>query len=629
MNLKLSKDSKKDPTHTKWLEEEYAGKLTNLFEKVKPKLTALIGEPVTHETKPNPKMDLGKILPKVDEIFQEEVIKPAKNIIQVEIPKAYKAGNTFGSIQLGAPLEVRQAEWKKIGDLVLKSESGFQGIAEETATKAKSIIADGMINERKFSEIARDIVRNCDDVGIVKATRDARADIMQAVNQGIRQRYEEAELTEDEMEWLTVEDGNECFPKYTMIMTDSGNKPIQDIKIGDKILTRYGFHRVKSTFKREYSGRMITIQTTTGKFSCTPNHPIYVIGKGWLRADDIDINDLLQTFDEHPTEILSIINIPFSDSYNKPPMTYHESILSSVFRGIIMPIHSINFKGCFRFRNEKIDRIPANLSLLNEINPQIRQHYPNISLKSALSLIFSIARKTTELPINLTRTASILFATSLTGRHYWGSPTFLRTMFSPTPAILSETLSTSGTSSITGIGKSAFLTTNCKTGCNTSMYSEGLPTNRTDLFNQRRFRFNITLLRTKTPILENLRGRMHNHLPANGARNGDPSIHCCVITHPRTIFRSTRTRLERFLTVIAYYFKHNHILLGTQNVYNLCIENYPEYYANDHLVHNCDECSENDGKTIAEIGYYPPEHNGVPYGCRCTIVPRITIPGAD
>jgi SPP1 gp7 family putative phage head morphogenesis protein len=42
----------------------------------------------------------------------------------------------------------------------------------------------------------------------------------------------------------------------------------------------------------------------------------------------------------------------------------------------------------------------------------------------------------------------------------------------------------------------------------------------------------------------------------------------------------------------------------------------------------CDACRENNGKTIAEIGYYPPGHGSpdVPYGCRCTIIPKIKVP---
>lgn len=228
MTFTLSKDARKDPTHTKWLEEEYAKKLSQLFEKVKPKLTALIGEKVTHETKPTTGIDLSKVLPKVDEIFDKEVIQPAKNIIKVEIPKAYKAGNTFGSIQLGAPLEIRQAEWKKIGDLILKSEAGFQGISDETATKAKAIIADGLIKERKFSDIARDIVRNCDDVGIVKATRDARADVMQAVNQGLHERFKVDGYTEEDEFWLACADDvvcDECAGNDGLSIAEIGHYP--------------------------------------------------------------------------------------------------------------------------------------------------------------------------------------------------------------------------------------------------------------------------------------------------------------------------------------------------------------------------------------------------------------------
>ena len=202
---------RKDPTGTKELENNFAEKLKKLFDDVKLKLTALIVEKVSEEATITPKThNLESTLTKVDEIIQEEVIKPAKGIIKTEIPKAYKAGNTFGSIQLGAPLEIRKLEWKKIADLVLKSEVGIQGISEEVGTKVKSIIAEGIVNERKFGDIARDIVRTCDNVGIGKATRDARAGIMEAVNKGIHERYAKDGYTEEDEYWLTVDDDGTC-----------------------------------------------------------------------------------------------------------------------------------------------------------------------------------------------------------------------------------------------------------------------------------------------------------------------------------------------------------------------------------------------------------------------------------
>lgn len=80
------------------------------------------------------------------------------------------------------------------------------------------------------------------------------------------------EPTEVDCEW--------CFFPDTEVYTANGLKPIQDIKIGEKVLTKSGkFNRVLKLFSRSYEGEYITITpyTSGGSIKCTPNHKFYVI----------------------------------------------------------------------------------------------------------------------------------------------------------------------------------------------------------------------------------------------------------------------------------------------------------------------------------------------------------------
>jgi hypothetical protein len=61
---------------------------------------------------------------------------------------------------------------------------------------------------------------------------------------------------------------DDCFVKDTMVLTDSGNVPIQNIKVGDMVMTRSGYKKVEMV--RSRYKKVINNIGLTG----TPNHPI-------------------------------------------------------------------------------------------------------------------------------------------------------------------------------------------------------------------------------------------------------------------------------------------------------------------------------------------------------------------
>lgn len=92
---------------------------------------------------------------------------------------------------------------------------------------------------------------------------------------------------------------DECFPAETKILTPSGYKNIEDIKIGDEIFTynhesnKYEIEKVTYLFNKTVkSDTLLKITHSTGSFECTPNHPIYT-NRGYIRADEIREGDIL------------------------------------------------------------------------------------------------------------------------------------------------------------------------------------------------------------------------------------------------------------------------------------------------------------------------------------------------
>lgn len=84
----------------------------------------------------------------------------------------------------------------------------------------------------------------------------------------------------------------DCFPAGTaVLMADGSEKPIEDVSVGDVVVSHTGTPRVvQETIRKPYSGELVSLGIKNGgkEVSCTPDHRIYVGGEGdgfWCRAD--------------------------------------------------------------------------------------------------------------------------------------------------------------------------------------------------------------------------------------------------------------------------------------------------------------------------------------------------------
>lgn len=88
-----------------------------------------------------------------------------------------------------------------------------------------------------------------------------------------------------------------CLPPNTLISTSNGLKKVQDITEQDLVYSyneKTGDTELKpviETYCREYTGELIEIVTDNGTIMCTPNHQIYTKNRGFIRADEIRIED--------------------------------------------------------------------------------------------------------------------------------------------------------------------------------------------------------------------------------------------------------------------------------------------------------------------------------------------------
>ncbi|NJN12672.1 MAG: hypothetical protein HC815_33845 [Richelia sp. RM1_1_1] len=98
--------------------------------------------------------------------------------------------------------------------------------------------------------------------------------------------------------------GRQCFVAGTEILTTEGEKNIEDIKVGDWVITddpttpgEIEKRQVTDTFIRE-ADVIFDLYVDGEVISTTGEHPFWNPEKGWVEAKDLEVGSLLQTDEE-------------------------------------------------------------------------------------------------------------------------------------------------------------------------------------------------------------------------------------------------------------------------------------------------------------------------------------------
>jgi hypothetical protein len=117
------------------------------------------------------------------------------------------------------------------------------------------------------------------------------------------------DLTRDALDKLRIICN--CFPAGTPVSTDSGQKPIEQISIGDQVWARdldSGRSRLRTVvglFSKP-ADELLTITAGAATLEVTPQHPFWVVGRGWLNAGDLAVGDRLQSLNGAQPPVVSI-----------------------------------------------------------------------------------------------------------------------------------------------------------------------------------------------------------------------------------------------------------------------------------------------------------------------------------
>ena len=94
----------------------------------------------------------------------------------------------------------------------------------------------------------------------------------------------------------------QCFVAGTQVLTESGFKNIEDIQIGEKVyaINIDNNSRELKEVTNLYIGKSYeTYELTIGEetVTATPKHQFYIIDKGWIRAYDLEVGDMISAKD--------------------------------------------------------------------------------------------------------------------------------------------------------------------------------------------------------------------------------------------------------------------------------------------------------------------------------------------
>ena len=93
-----------------------------------------------------------------------------------------------------------------------------------------------------------------------------------------------------------------CFVAGTLVETNDGKKAIEKLKVGDEVLAsdpecgETGYEQVMQVIERT-APVLLDIKIGKHIISCTPEHPFWVVNKGWLQASDLEVGSRLLTED--------------------------------------------------------------------------------------------------------------------------------------------------------------------------------------------------------------------------------------------------------------------------------------------------------------------------------------------
>ncbi len=181
--------------------------------------------------------------------------------------------------------------------------SPWSGNAASILAKIKT--ATGSFKTVTASKLRPAFKKFFDGIAQLRKTPDETAKVAQAA-------VPRAGVTGDLARGLLPVLNKTCFVAGTPILTPDGEKEIDELQVGDQVLSRsetdaHGNVRSRSVEKIfELSAPILELRLGGQTIETTAEHPFFVVEKGWVRASELEQGDLLVGHNDTLTAVETI-----------------------------------------------------------------------------------------------------------------------------------------------------------------------------------------------------------------------------------------------------------------------------------------------------------------------------------
>lgn len=205
--MKVTATMRRTPSSVRRVMRELEKALVALFEDARPELVALaegraLAEP--EELDPGAGDRIGRVI-------EARILDPAVARLEDADLRAYHAGiarsqQLLKRAGIDAKLGLMPTDRRVIAALDQRSVAALKGITDELSKQVMSILTDGAIRGVGPEDLAREISKAVDGIGIARARTMARTEVMYAVGQAEEQRYRQHGIAR--VQWLATPDAS-------------------------------------------------------------------------------------------------------------------------------------------------------------------------------------------------------------------------------------------------------------------------------------------------------------------------------------------------------------------------------------------------------------------------------------
>lgn len=108
---------------------------------------------------------------------------------------------------------------------------------------------------------------------------------------------------------VVLDKNNHCVDEGTLIETSRGAIPVEDVRVGDYVLTRAGYRKVLFSAITGVNKKLLEITTLYNTLRCTPEHRIYTLNRGFVEAQNLTKEDTLLCLKNIENKSLAVCNV--------------------------------------------------------------------------------------------------------------------------------------------------------------------------------------------------------------------------------------------------------------------------------------------------------------------------------